>query len=246
MTSQGIDRHLAPEPRNPISLSWGNAYLLTEGRRAALIDTGLRQDRTALLAALESRGICADAIEAVYLTHGHCDHAGNAAYFAERGAKVYAHQAEAPFLGLPRQTYAGNFARSLRRPVSAALFRAGETLYPVARRGPDVLLDDGSVIDAPGGALRVVACSGHTPGHAAFFREADAALFSGDAVMNILPGRGVAGLSLPLRVFSSDWAAVKRSARLLAALQPKTLFAGHGPVLREDTAARLAKWAAGI
>ena len=217
--------------------------MLTAGRRAALIDTGLRRDREDLLAALQSHGFSSNEIEAVYLTHGHCDHAGNAAYFAERGAKVYAHRQEAPYLGLPRRTYAGNFSQFLRRPLSALAFWAGERLYPVERRTPDVLLGDGDCIDAPGGRLRVVACPGHSPGHIAFFREEDAALFSGDAVMNIIPLRRPSGLHLPLRIFSSDWAQVKQSVQTLAALQPKVLLSGHGAPLRRETASRLAEWA---
>ena len=229
-----------------ISLSWSNVYLLTAGRQAALIDTGLRRDRPALLAALRSRGIADDQIEAVYLTHGHCDHAGNAAYFAERGAKVWAHRREAPYLALPRRTYAGNFGQSLQSPVSALAFSIGERLYPVERREPDILLEDGDLIDAPGGTLRVVACPGHSPGHSAFFRESDAALFSGDAVMNIVPLRRTSGLHLPLRVFSSDWHQAKQSVRILAALNPQILLSGHGPPLRHETAFRLAKWAGSL
>ena len=230
----------------PIPLSWSNAYLLTEGRRAALIDTGLRRDRETLLAALQAKGFGADEIEAVYLTHGHCDHAGNAAYFAERGAKVSAHRREAPYLALPRRTYAGNFAQVLRRPLSALAFAGGEILYPVERRAPNVLLEDGDWIDAPGGALRVVSCAGHSPGHIAFYRESDAALFSGDAVMNIIPGKRTSGLHLPLRIFSSDWAQAKRSVQTLAALHPQILLSGHGEPLRHETASRLAKWAQAV
>ena len=230
----------------PIPLSWSNVYLLAEGRRAALIDTGLRRDRNDLLAALQAHGFRDNEIEAVYLTHGHCDHAGNAAYFAERGAKVYAHRREAPYLELPRRTYAGSFSQVLQRPISALAFSMGEWLYPVERRRPDVLVEDGDSIAAPGGDLRVVACPGHSPGHVAFYREQDAALFSGDAVMNIIPGRRISGLHLPLRLFSSDWAQAKRSVHTLAALQPTLLFFGHGPPLRRNTASRLAQWAASL
>ena len=225
-----------------VPLAWSNAYLLTEGGRAALIDTGLPQDRANLLAALRSLGVREDRVEAVYLTHGHCDHAGNAAYFAERGAKLYAHRDEAPYLELPRRTYAGIGRQTLRHPVSACLFQIGERRYPVKRRNPDVLLEEGDMIHAPGGALRVVACPGHTPGHVAYFREDDAALFTGDAVMTLIPVRRISGLSLPLRVFSSDWNQAKRSVQTLAALHPATLLSGHGWPLRR-AAARLSRWA---
>ena len=229
-----------------ISLAWSNVYALTKGRRLALIDTGLRQDRENLLAALQTLGFSENEVEAVFLTHGHCDHAGNAAFFAERGAKLYAHRMEAPFIGLPRRAYAPKGLHLFKQPLSALLFCVGEWRYPVTRRDPNVYFTDGDLLDAPGGALRVVASPGHSPGHSAFFRDSDRTLFSGDAIMNIIPVRRVSGLSLPLRVFSSDWAKAKRSARLLAELCPDTLLAGHGNPLRRETASRLLEWSASL
>jgi len=88
-----------------------------------------------------------------------------------------------------------------------------------------------------------VPCPGHTEGHAAFFREREGVLFSGDAVMNIIPIRREIGLSLPIRFLSSNWEQGKASARLLADLAPRLLLSGHGPPLREQTADRLQAWA---
>src|SRR5689334_7398974 len=125
-----------------VSLAWSNAYVLTEGKEAVLIDTGLAQDRADLLAALQEIGILVEKVRAVYLTHAHCDHAGSAAYFAGRSkerrqaegrARVYAHCAEARYLSLPRRTYAPTGMRLLRRPHTALAFLIGERRYPVER-----------------------------------------------------------------------------------------------------------------
>lgn len=228
-----------------ISLAWSNAYLLLEGDQAALIDTGLRKDRPALLAALQEIGVTEAQVRAVYLTHAHCDHAGNVAYF-QRGdaqARISLHRAEARFLGLPRRSYGSAGWRQWTRPGSAVLFAAGERFYPVARCSPDSLLEDGESLDAPGGPLRVVASPGHTPGHIAFYRERDRLLFSGDAVLNIIPIKRVTGLSLAIRCLSDDWEECKRSAVRLADLEPAMLLAGHGRPLLEDTARSMAAWA---
>ncbi|HLK59848.1 MAG TPA: MBL fold metallo-hydrolase [Chthonomonadaceae bacterium] len=226
-----------------VRLAWGNAYLLKTGDRAALIDTGLSQDRAELLAALEEVGGGPDRLEAIYLTHGHCDHAGNAAWLAQQGAQVLAHQAETPYLGLPRRAYIPRGWRRLARPHTALLFAAAERLYPVERREPERTIAEGDVLDAPGGTLRVVHCPGHTPGHIAFWREQDRVLFSGDAIMNIIPFRRITALSLPIRALSDDWKQCKASARRLAELCPDVLLAGHGRPLTEETAARLTGWA---
>jgi glyoxylase-like metal-dependent hydrolase (beta-lactamase superfamily II) len=226
-----------------ISLAWSNAYLLQEGSDTALIDTGLYQDRERLMAALKQLGLQVGQLGAVYLTHAHCDHAGNAAHLAAQGARLYAHRAEASFIGLPRRSYACAGSHMLLRPLSMLAFLIGEHVYPVARRNADVLLQDGDTVDAPGGALRVIACPGHTPGHIAYYRERDGVLFSGDAILNIIPLRRLTALSLPIRVFSDNWPQTIRSAQRLAQLRPQTLLAGHGWPLNEDAAGRISAWA---
>src|SRR5262249_47482440 len=142
-----------------------------------------------------------------------------------------------------QRSYAPTGWRQLIRPHSALAFALGEVRYPVARCGVDTLLTEGQTVEAPGGPLRVVACPGHTPGHIAYFRERDGLLFSGDAVLNIIPVKRVTGLSLPMRSLTTDWNQAKQSARRLAELRPAMLLAGHGVPLLEDTAARLHDWA---
>jgi glyoxylase-like metal-dependent hydrolase (beta-lactamase superfamily II) len=232
-----------------IPLAWGNAYLLTNGNEAALIDTGLKKDRPALLAALQEVGIAEPQVKSIFLTHAHTDHAGNAAYFAgrspcdkagtERNAKIYLHRDEARYLAPPRYGYTPRGSGVFKRPLSALMLTCGEFLYPVERCTPDVLLEDGNTVESPVGTLRVVACPGHTPGHIAYFRESDGLLFSGDAAINIIPIWLKIALSLPMRVFSSDWEQTKQSAKQLATLKPSLFLAGHGPPITKDTAERL-------
>lgn len=232
-----------------IPLAWGNAYLLTNGKEAALVDTGLKKDRPALETALREAGIEHAQIKSIFLTHAHTDHAGNAAYFAgrspgdtaggDRRAKVYLHREEARYFATPRYGYTPRGFGRLKRPLSTLLLTCGEFLYPVERCKPDVLLEDGDKVESPIGTLRVVFCPGHSPGHIAYFRESDGLLFSGDAVLNIVPIRLKIALSLPMRVFSSDWQQTKASVRLLSALRPSLLLPGHGPPLTKNTAERL-------
>ena len=229
-----------------ISLAWSNVWILWEGgdSEITLIDTGLQKDLDALRAGLQQIGADAAQVRTVLLTHAHCDHAGNAAYFAERSATVQLHPAEMPFLSAPRRTYIPTGAALLTRPFTALAFAIGEARYPVQRIAHDLVgVTAEETIPAPGGSLRMVPCPGHTPGHIAFYRERDGILFSGDAVMNIIPIRREVGLSLPIRFLSSDWEQGKASARRLADLAPSLLLSGHGPPLREETAHRLHSWA---
>lgn len=234
-----------------ISLAWSNVYLLWAEGRAALIDTGLQRDRPALRKALQELRVDPAQMEAIYLTHGHCDHAGNAACFAATfGSKLYAHREEVRYLELPRRSYAPRGMRALARPLQALVLAGGEYVYPVERGYVDVPLEGGDRVQTPIGTLRVIACPGHTPGHIAYYREDDRLLFSGDAVMNIVPNLLPAwrrpDLSLPVRLFTTDWRQARQSARDLAELRPAALLAGHGRPLLEGTADRLAAWASSL
>jgi glyoxylase-like metal-dependent hydrolase (beta-lactamase superfamily II) len=145
--------------------------------------------------------------------------------------------------------YGSDYKGLIARPIQFAVLRVGERIYPVERSPDFQCLAGGDILAAPSGDLKVIHCPGHTPGHIAFYRSSDGVLFSGDAVMNIvphlLPSRRRKGLSLPLRLFTSDWGMAKQSARKLAELRPKILAAGHGRPLTEETADRLEAWANG-
>jgi glyoxylase-like metal-dependent hydrolase (beta-lactamase superfamily II) len=53
-------------------------YLIAEGEHAAFIDTGTHLSLPCAMQALESKGLCADQVEWVIVTHVHLDHAGGA------------------------------------------------------------------------------------------------------------------------------------------------------------------------
>lgn len=229
-----------------IPLAWSNAYLLKSGNEAALIDTGLQKDRPRLLAALQKQGVRPEQIRAVYLTHGHCDHAGNAAFFARLGSTIHAHVKERRFLEPPLRTYVPRGLKALIRPLTTLCFAFGERFFPVERGPVHRKLKEGDCLDAPGGALRVIHCPGHTPGQVAYFREHDGILFSGDAILHIVPFKLTTDLSLSIPFLSSDWPQTVASACSLAQWPVSCLYSGHGVPLTDETSARLRSWAASL
>jgi len=66
--------------------------LLRDGRRNILFDAGAYRVRGALIAALKSRGLTPDDIEAVYMSHLHWDHVENVDLF--RNADIYVSRVE--------------------------------------------------------------------------------------------------------------------------------------------------------
>ena len=83
-----------------VPTSFVNAYLIGEpGGRWALVDTGLPGFAWKIRAAAAHRFGSDSAPEAIVLTHGHFDHAGNAWQLADQwGTPIYAHRLELPYL----------------------------------------------------------------------------------------------------------------------------------------------------
>ena len=83
-----------------IYTSFVNAYFIGEpGGPWALVDTGLPGFSATVLAAAAERFGPDSRPEAVFLTHGHFDHAGSALALANHwDAPIYAHRLELPYL----------------------------------------------------------------------------------------------------------------------------------------------------
>lgn len=126
--------------------------------RAAVIDPGGEHG-----AILDMMDLLEIEPEVVLVTHGHFDHAGQAARFAERtGARIEGpHRADAPLIaGLPE------FGRQ---------FGSDSQAYEPAR-----WLDHGDVVRFGEQYLEVIHCPGHCHGHVAYFSPAMRQAFVGD------------------------------------------------------------------
>jgi glyoxylase-like metal-dependent hydrolase (beta-lactamase superfamily II) len=217
-----------------IDLPMVNVWLLHNDGEGMLIDTGCRWDRRKLLEAIRESLGTHGRLTAILQTHGHCDHSGNTAWLARTyGAAVYAHETEARYLSRWR-TYIPRGIRALS--VSGFLFACGEVVFPVRRCPVDRPVKEGDLVQTPIGPLRVVHTPGHTPGHISFLLEERGWLFSGDAIINVIPWVRKTALTLAVPVFSDDMDEAYRSGRRIADLAPSVLLPGHGWPRLENTA----------
>ncbi len=211
-------------------VSFVNAYCVGHpGGPWALIDSGLPGRAEQIFEAAEARFGAGSPPAAIYLTHGHFDHAGSALELAERwDVPIFAHRMELPYLT----------GRSDYPPPDPTI---GGAIAFLSRFMPYRERDLGErVRELPSGELpgledwEWIATPGHSPGHVSYFRRADRVLLAGDAfaTMNMDSWLGLTSgrkqLARAGAPFNMDWRATRESVERLAELRPNVAGCGHG------------------
>lgn len=146
----------------------GNVYALRGERSVALIDCGQAVASENIERSLRYWGMGDMPITHVFITHGHHDHAGGAAYFQKKGAKIYCSALDA--------------AEMKRGGMLGTDTPWGEGFeFPVCI--PDVEFNGGDVLNFENFGLKVFAAPGHSAG-SVFFQLQDGErdiLFTGDS-----------------------------------------------------------------
>ncbi|MBF6190934.1 MBL fold metallo-hydrolase [Nocardia implantans] len=198
-----------------------NVYVWNDDAEVTLIDSGLPGSAADIESGLRALGFGTGQVRRVILTHAHDDHIGSAADFAEWGAEIWAHHADADVVRGERPQPAP-VLRDWERPIADALEPGPRPRpAPVHRE-----LSGGDVLDFGGGA-EVIAVPGHTEGSLALHLPRHRVLFSGDTLAN------VRGVTMP-GVFNVDSAAVDAAAHRLTELDVDVVCVGHGDVLRDQ------------
>jgi len=174
-----------------------------EEKRGVVVDPGGEVER--IRGAIESAGLT---IEAIWLTHGHIDHAGGAMDLKDAlGVEILGpHEADRALL-LNLETQARTFGLS----------------DPVRNVTPDRFLQEGEVVSFAGHSFEVFHCPGHSPGHVVFYNANAKFAHVGDVLFNGSIGR----TDLP----GGDHAALIRSIKhkLLPLGDDIGFLCGHGP-----------------
>jgi glyoxylase-like metal-dependent hydrolase (beta-lactamase superfamily II) len=191
-----------PIPDNP--LRYVLVYALELDSGVAIVDAGWDTEDAfaALRDGLEQAGGSLSDVRAVLVTHIHPDHYGLAGRVREAsGAWIGLHPDDAQMLKARYMETDDLLAR-----MRVFLEEAGvpRTKLPdlnlasmmirsqVMMAEPDVLFEDGTLVDVPGWDLQTVWTPGHSPGHVCFYSDRHQLLLSGDHVLpRITPNIGV-------------------------------------------------------
>ncbi len=198
--------HLPLVPRNGI-----NAYVIGD----VIVDAGLAGSAKKIVKAVAGRPVRAHT-----LTHAHVDHAGGSRRLVET-------------LELPLWASAGDAGDVASGEPTLATTRLHPLMAFVGGfDGVDATRELREGDDVAAGFV-VVELPGHSPGQIGYWRESDRVLLTGDVLnnMNLLTTK--VGLHLPPDILTVDPARNRESARRVAALAPRVVGFGHGPVLRE-------------
>ena len=175
----------------------------TDDKSGVVVDPGGDIDQ--ILKVLDDHAI---AVSAIWLTHGHIDHAGGAMDLKERlGVEILGpHEADRPLLAnLENQALRLGLADPVRNCV------------------PDRFLNEGEVVSFGSHSFSVLHCPGHAPGHVVYFNPVAKFAHVGDVLFRGSIGR----TDLP----GGDHATLIRSIKekLLPLGDDIGFICGHGP-----------------
>ncbi len=188
----------------PVGPIQANCYIVGDEatQKGVIIDPGDEADR--ILSRVRQNDL---EIEVIFNTHGHFDHVGaNKKVKEATGAKIAIHPDDAHYLGKISQSAAvwGMFA---------------EDSPP-----PDMLLEDGQVLEVGGLKFQVFHTPGHSPGSVSLYLPDADLVFTGDLIFAGSIGR----TDFP----GGDYATLIRSVRekIFPLADDVRILSGHGPV----------------
>ena len=174
-----------------------------ETKQGVVVDPG--GDVEVIVRSIEDNGFT---IDAIWLTHGHLDHAGGAMDLKERlGVEIVGpHEDDKPLLGnLEGQAQRFGMPGAVRNCT------------------PDRFLTEGETVSFGDHVFEILHCPGHAPGHVVYFNRDARFAHVGDVLFNGSVGR----TDLP----GGDHAALIRSIKekLLPLGDDIGFICGHGP-----------------
>ncbi len=190
----------------PVTAFQQNCTILfdADSRAGVVVDPGGEVPR--IMEVIESNGLT---IEAIWLTHGHIDHAGGAMELKEKlgGVKIIGpHLADKPLLDNLEQ--------------QAAMFGSPD---PAQNCTPDEWLDDSQIVSFTGHWFEVYHTPGHSPGHVIFYNPDHKFAQVGDTLF-----RGSVGRT---DLWGGDMETLVKSIRMkmIPLGDDVSFICGHGP-----------------
>lgn len=198
-----------------------NVYLVEDGDKLFLIDTGLPRSDKKITKTLESLNRKPSDVSTIIVTHFHIDHVGSLKTMKEEtGAKVAVHELDADYVAGTKEA---------PKPKNL-MFRALSSVVKPHPVEPDIRLKEGDKI----GNLQVIHTPGHTEGSIALLDSERKVMFVGDTV-RFMDGK----LEGAPAQYTLDQAKAKESIGKIATYNFDIMLAGHGQPLTENASQKV-------
>ena len=209
------------------------SHLIVHEGRAAFVDTGVSHSVPLLLAALDELSLAPTAVDFVFLTHVHLDHAGGAGQLMQAlpNAQAVLHPRGAPHMIDPRKLIEASIA-VYGAETYASLY--GEILPIDAARV--VASSPGQHFSLAGRGLEILHTPGHALHHQAIFDHHSRGIFTGDTFGLSYREFDVDGRALALPTTTPtqfDPDQLVDSIRRILALQPQAAYFTHYGEVRD-------------
>lgn len=223
-----------------------NVYLI-RGMVPTLVDTGplWPQAAAALDAALKALDCPPKELQQVIITHGHVDHAGQAARIqAESGAKVFLHPADAYRVRQPFSQYGADDLKYIEElykphgippPITEVVKKVYAGYYTDYFQPPASLspLEEGQTIEAPPYTFTVIHTPGHSPGLINLWEADKKFLFSGDHLLKNITPNPVLEVPYQGRPRFQSLVNYLESLDKVKALKPEKALPAHGQMIED-------------
>ncbi len=198
-----------------------NVYLVEDGDKLILIDTGLPRSDKKITRYIEGLGRKPTDVSTIVLTHFHIDHAGSAKKMKElTNAKVAVHELDADYV-------AGKKAPPKPKNL---MFRALSSVFKAAPVELDLLLKDNDKV----GRLIVIHTPGHSEGSISLLDAERKVMFAGDAI-RFMNGK----ITGSPKQFTLDMVKEKDSIRKISTFDFDILLSGHGQPLMPNASQKV-------
>ena len=198
-----------------------NVYLVEEGEKLILIDTGLPRNAKKIVMAIEALGRKPTDVSIIVLTHFHIDHVGSAKKMKElTNAKVAVHELDADYV-------AGKKAPPKPKNL---MFKALSSVFKAAPVECDLLLKDNDKV----GRLIVIHTPGHSEGSISLLDAERKVMFVGDTI-RFMNGK----ITGSPEQFTLDKDKAKDSIRKISTFDFDILLSGHGQPLMPNASQKV-------
>lgn len=202
-------------------------YLVKQGDRLAIIDTGTQNSITQVENAILQQGLNWDNVDFIILTHVHLDHAGGASGLMAlcKNAKLVVHARGARHMIDPAKLIAGTkavYGEAQYTKMYGEITAIEETRIHIP--------EDNSTLNLNGRLLRFIDSPGHAYHHHCILDEATNGIFTGDAMgvcytaLRNAKHAYIFPATTPVQ-FNPD--AMHQTIERIMALQPSALYVTH-------------------